>query len=528
MNRRIMERIDAALEGNLDEDDFRALQEELRSDPAALDHWCRQADLHGRLEWELAGQDAAVPFPQPRRRRIDWLRAAAAAALLAGGIGLGLLLAGRDAAAPPVAQRSTHGVFAAKAIARLTGAENAVWIGDAPATPGDWIGDGPLELVSGTAMIIFDCGASVQLRGPAKLHLTSPVRALLERGRATVDIPRQAYGFVFETPSTEISRRLSRFVVVVEDDGQSEIHVLDGRIQLAGKLGDLDALQLAKDLAVRFDGSGGILPGVRYEASQLATSVPESADLLPEWYLHWSFDASDTTAGTFKETGRHEQIAPPFTAQVHLAHPEAEVSLVPGRFGNAVRMNGRRGFLATKFPGISGNQPRTVSFWVRIAPETHDTLAFSFLSWGTKDDAGGGKWQLGWNTGANNPGVVGAIRTEVEQGYHIGSTDLRTGNWHHVVSVFTGGEGADIASHVRHYVDGRLEATTAVRSRKVDTRTIGEKALPLTLGRLLEADNDRSRTYGGELDEVYLFPCALTPEQIERLYRENRPPELRR
>src|SRR5690606_26301563 len=132
--------------------------------------------------------------------------------------------------------------------------------------------------------LAFDCGASVQLRGPARLHLTSPVRALLERGRATIDIPRQAYGFVFETPSTEISRRMSRFAVVVEDDLQSEIHVLDGQIQLAGKLGDLDTLQLAKDRAVRLDDAGSPLPSTRYEASQLAISLPESAELLPEWY----------------------------------------------------------------------------------------------------------------------------------------------------------------------------------------------------------------------------------------------------
>lgn len=525
MNPRTLERIDAALEGTLDDGEFLALQDELRSDPSAFDHWCRQAEIHGRLEWELSAAAETVAFPaNPARRRSGW-HYGAAAALLAAGIGLGLLFSGRtgpdDAGLTgnPAPSVSTHPV------ARLTGTENAVWSGAGPEL-GGWVGNGPLELVSGTALLAFDCGASVQLRGPARLHLTSPVRALLERGRATIDIPRQAYGFVFETPSTEISRRMSRFAVVVEDDLQSEIHVLDGQIQLAGKLGDLDTLQLAKDRAVRLDDAGSPLPSTRYEASQLAISLPESAELLPEWYLHWGFEATDTAAGIFHESGPHDRIGPPFAAQVHLPHPDSAVSLVPGRFGNAVRMNGQRGFLATEFPGISGNSPRTVAFWVRIEPDTPDHLAYSFLSWGTRLTPGG-KWQLGWNTGNDNPGAIGAIRTEVQNGYHVGSTNLRTGRWHHVVSVFTGGDGADVASHIRHYVDGRLEATTSVRPCFVNTRTAGEDCLPLTIGRRIEAD-DYYRTFGGELDEVYVFPTALTPEQIERLHRENIAPELRR
>jgi hypothetical protein len=189
-------------------------------------------------------------------------------------------------------------------------------------------------------------------------------------------------------------------------------------------------------------------------------------------------------------------------------------------------MNGQRGFLATDFPGFSGASPRSISFWVRIPPDTPETLAYSFLSWGTKD-VQGGKWQMGWNTGNDNPGTVGALRTEVQGGYHIGSTDLRSGRWHHLVCVFTGGTGADVASHVRHYIDGRLDPTTAILSKAVDTRTSGNNVLPLTLGRRLEGDS-YYRTFSGELDEVYLFPTALTPEQIEQLYRENHPPGLRR
>lgn len=522
MNRHTMERIDAALEGKLDAAEFEALQEELRQDPVALDHWCHQAAIHGRLEWELA--DQAVPFSPPAvsKARQAFHRWAAAAVLVLAGLGIGLLI-GRGK--PAVQGISPVALQAGETVGRITATRDPQWVGTALAT-GDWVQTGTLELRSGSAVITFDCGATVRLKAPARLHVTSPTRTLMESGKATVEIPRQAYGFVFETPTTEISRRMSRFAVAVDDDGHSEIHVLDGQIQLAGKLGDLDTLDLGKNKAVRLAEDGKVMSATRYQVDQLTTSLPESADLLPEWYLHWGFDTTDTNSGTFKETGIHPELTERFDAQVHLPHADSVVSLVPGRFGNAVHMNGQRGFLATDFPGFSGASPRSIAFWVRIPPDTPENLAYSFLSWGTKD-VQGGKWQMGWNTGNDNAGVVGAIRTEVQGGYHIGSTDLRTGRWHHIVSVFSGGQGADVASHVRHYVDGRLDPTTAVLSKTVDTRTSGDTSLPLTLGRRIEADGFY-RTFSGELDEVFLFPTALTPEQIEQLYRENHPPGLRR
>ena len=54
----------------------------------------------------------------------------------------------------------------------------------------------------------------------------------------------------------------------------------------------------------------------------------------------------------------------------------------------------------------------------------------------------------------------------------------------------------------------------------VDTLTEGDKALPVTLGRRLEGEF--SGTFKGLIDEVYLFPEALTPGQVESLYLKNR------
>lgn len=529
MTPRTMERIDAALEGCLGPDEFQQLQDELRQDPVALDHWCRQAEIHGRLEWELSSATVTFPVMPAGRSRTVWPRwsaAAAVAALVTIGALAGFWIGKQNPAPPPLAATPPALRIAGETVGRLTAADSPRWVGTAPAA-GDWLSTGTLELVSGGAELTFDCGATLQLRGPARLHLASPTRAMLESGGATVDIPRQAYGFVFETPSAEISRRISRFSVTLDKDGHADIRVLDGQVQLTGKFGDFQTLDLAKDKAVRVNSDGSLAFGVDPGGSPVIARLPETVDLLPSWFLHWSFDEADIAKGRFAETGIHSGLGGPFPAQVHLARADADISLVSGRFGNAVRMNGQHGFLATGFPGFAGSGPRSVAFWVRIDPDTPSSLAYSFLSWGVKNTAGGGKWQLGWNTGADNSGTIGAIRTEVELGYHVGSTNLRTGRWHHVACVFSGEGEADVAKEVRHYVDGRLEATTAVKSRRVDTQTTGGQALPLSFGRRLDPDT-MHRTYRGELDEIYLFPCALTPKQIEQLYRNNRPPDLRR
>lgn len=526
MTRETIAAIDACLDSSISAGDFQALQESLRHDPAALDHWCRQAEIHGRLEWELAPSGTPASSVTPRRRRTRLAPAAAALVLL--GLGLGLTipwpatlhpLARVTPEQPPMPPR-------AALVARLTSAEGARWSGDSPIVD-EWISAGRLDLLAGSALITFDCGATVQLNGPARFHLTSATRSFLESGEAYVNITRQAYGFVFETPTAEICRRMSRFHATVDEAGQTRLRIDDGEVQVAGKMGDLKILNVPKNRGIQIDRSGTMLPLAPADFFKIPTRLPENPDLLPDWFLHWSFDTADATNGVFLETGRRQDLTrPAFHAQVRSPRPDAAVALVPGRFGNAITMNGQLAFLATECPGIAGTAPRSVALWVKIDPDTPDALAYAMMSWGTLSTSGGKKWQISWNTGIDNPGAHGAIRTEVEGGYQIGSTNLLTGTWHHVVSVFSGGDGADISRNLRHYVDGRLEAVTATRSHSVATVTDEPSSLPVTIGRRIEKEGIY-RSFRGELDEIYLFPCALTPEQVDSLYRQNHPPVLR-
>lgn len=518
MKRDDMQRIDAALDGSISRDDFARLQQAMRHDPAVLRHYRQQASIHGQLEWEL--QEAAPTDFLANRlpRRSHWiLRTAAAAAILMIGAGV-VWLANRPAHPdPPIAAVPKPAPVVS--VAALAVSEDASWdVGAAP--DGTRVLPGIYSLSSGSATLVFDGGATIALKSPARIQIAGNDRAALLKGKATIWIPDQAAGFLLETPTASLSDQNTRFAVAVNDRGHTELHVLEGVLELIPKFGDFKPILVRTDRPVAVEAESMIEvagPFNRIEFPEL----PDRSSAVKPGFVHWSFDRAVSSALSdtrFADTGIKTNGGRAFPAIVQTKRLNSAVALVPGKFGNAVQLNGQGGFIRTDLPGVPGQQPRTVAFWVRIPPGTPSENSYSMISWGTKTL--GGKWQINWNAGYEKKGVVGAIRTEVEGGYSIGSTDLRDGRWHHVASVFLGGRDARPETHILHYVDGRLESTSATRSVVVDTLADGDQALPIVIGRRLEGDT--AGTFKGLIDELYLFSEALTPGQIEDLYLENR------
>jgi hypothetical protein len=132
-----------------------------------------------------------------------------------------------------------------------------------------------------------------------------------------------------------------------------------------------------------------------------------------------------------------------------------------------------------------------------------------------------GRWQVAWNNDQDQ-GTSGAPRVEFADGFVIGATDLRDGRWHHLAVVCLAGPKANVATHVRIYVDGRLEALTGRHPRRIDSPTTAAAARPLTLGRHLgQGPGREAMFFEGDLDEVHVFDGALLPGQITRLMKRN-------
>jgi hypothetical protein len=91
---------------------------------------------------------------------------------------------------------------------------------------------GRLNLTSGLAVLRFDGGAELILRGDSELELLSPGEAMLHRGNVVVRAPDEAAGFRLLTPSSELIDLGTEFSVRVAEAGATTLNVLDGEVSV--------------------------------------------------------------------------------------------------------------------------------------------------------------------------------------------------------------------------------------------------------------------------------------------------------
>nr|MCU0750926.1 LamG domain-containing protein [Akkermansiaceae bacterium] len=355
-------------------------------------------------------------------------------------------------------------------IARVTSMNGASFgDGSMKVEDGGLLPPGTIELKSGKLELTFFSGARVSIEGPSLFQLKSDFRATL-------------------------------------------VHVLDGKIEAAPRGGN-SFVTLSGNQASRL--SRGKLTPIAFLAdgwparpdSQETRGFPGS--------VHWSFDRFQVDE-TLDSSGVH----PLWLRSSAADRPDASARLQRGMRGQALTFNGVDEYAESTYRGVSGNQARSVALWVRIPPEASHAYPNGIVSWGTYEQSR--KWQVCWNNG--DQGTVGALRVEFGDGYLIGTTDLRDGLWHHLSVVFLGGDGSDVASHVKLYVNGRLETLSGRKSQFIRTDTESPQAIAVTLGRWLgNWPGKEPFLYHGALDEVFIFEDALTPAQVARLAGDGTP-----
>jgi ferric-dicitrate binding protein FerR (iron transport regulator) len=504
--------VERLLDGNAEPRDGTILNETLRLDPEARRRYVRAMLFEGMLAAEfapVAGEaPAAAAVPSSGWKSLPWLASLAAAIIL--GAFLGWFLPGPsgrldESAADDDPTDLTHAV-----VSTVDGAQGR--IGGTALAAGLRLPNGFVELDSGLAEITFDSGAEITLEGPARMLLESANRSRLDKGRASAVVPEQASGFVIHTPTSFIREMGTTLAIEVLDDSQTDLHVLAGEVEAApiGRnahrlpkvLRQNDAMRFAKD---------GMRP-IRFRADVSPAAKMKRVNRVPP-SVHWSFDSwngavhSASASGHALEFHRNDRPAPP--------------DLIDGPFGSALRLDGHAAYALSDYPGIGGSQPRTVSCWVRLAPDTPSGPGTpnGIVSWGVNRN--NAKWQIGWNKAAPQ-GNPGAPRVEFGNGHVVGSSDLRDGRWHHLAVVYLGGSRADVSTHVRIYLDGRLEPLSGRLQRKIRTDTRSGEARPLAVGRYLGHWKNRGPFYfEGDLDELHVFEGALLPKQIVQLMKHN-------
>ena len=517
--------IDKLSDGSISKAEFLSLKEMLSDDPSALEQYVSTFEMDSLLSEHFAvehDQLVALPAPavaeQHQESSRRWWTVALVATLL---VGSGMFVYSNTYEPEgtaltqniPLSPTVRHSVKKfVRTVARMTNGADAEWVGSNTADVGSWLTPGKFELSKGSIEVTFDSGTVVSIASPSRFEIVGVDEIRLASGSLSADVPEQAIGFRVNTPSGEIVDLSTKFAVDVAPDGGSNVHVVEGLVEVKPHLAGTIPIFEKSSLRMVPDGSP---ENVDY--SPLAIEDFESRKNEKKLsYMHFSFDEieGDVVSNSGTDGAEHNGKI--------LAGEEKSWFQVAGKVGKAIFFTGKSARVESKLKGISGNQPRTVAFWVRIMSNTNPRNCNSFVGLGAQDNLSGGMWQIGWNPNQRGPeGTFGGIRTEFGDGHVIGSTDLRDGRWHHIASVFIGGQkNDDVAELVRHYVDGKLESVSGFRNHKILSDS---NEITLTMGAPVHDFTEGS--YKGWLDEVYLFDSALTPAQISRLMHSNEPPE---
>lgn len=184
-----------------------------------------------------------------------------------------------------------------------------------------------------------------------------------------------------------------------------------------------------------------------------------------------------------------------------------------GKLGGALEFDGGDDHaVLTGNKGILGGAARTVAFWLNASATQAAGTRPTMVSWGASNGgANGRRFDLNLNhTGGYR------LRCELNGGGMNFTTatrsDLRGAGWVHCAVVVP--ENATMAQ-VLGYLDGQPATGTyeggAASSTAVDTLSQND----VTLGRM--ADGTAGRAFAGKLDDIRIYPRALSPAEIAAL-----------
>ena len=152
-------------------------------------------------------------------------------------------------------------------------------------------------------------------------------------------------------------------------------------------------------------------------------------------------------------------------------------------------------YIETTFEGIGGADARTITLWVKAAPQHTNTAMVSYGSL-----ANGRKWHFRINQGTNS------LRTEYQGGQNFATTDLADEEWHFVASVFP--EGAEFGAEILHFLDGEFDDFAGGNDREIDTG-VGpdDDAFPVHIG---TAIGHPDRYFAGQIADVRIYDEELS------------------
>jgi hypothetical protein len=179
-------------------------------------------------------------------------------------------------------------------------------------------------------------------------------------------------------------------------------------------------------------------------------------------------------------------------------------TLTTDRFGvsnRAYYFDGGADYIWTAYYGVSGSNPRAVSFW---AQTTNSVDELSAVSWGANQP--GGRFGCHFNISAT--GVTADMAYSFIT--YASGGPFYDGSWHHFVFQ----SATSDLSEVELYMDGML-LTQSMQSANTATPINTTLVNPLTIGKVCDQS---AYFFDGRIDDIGIWNRTLSVEEIGALY----------
>jgi len=373
-----------------------------------------------------------------------------------------------------------------------------------------YVHSGTQKLPEGNYQLIFSNGTKVNLNNRAEIELLNEESMVLHFGNLLVEVSEETSSFKVRTPSAEVLDLGTVFGVRVNKEKDSNIYVQQGVVSVTSLLLDRKkVLRIHDQLDVN---SKGEFSPIRKYRRPINETIPDIEDSPNREFLnwqHWSFEDD------FMATNQINMKDPLSEVLPFKNNSEALPKVCESPYGKGIRFDGvNDGLVSTKVAMPTSEM--SLSFWLRVPSALKGSLGASVLCFQNSKGAEGGL-DIVLNP-FQNEGLTGALKIQFNEGYLTTQTDLRDGRWHHIVVNFMKGEQADVSVHAAVYVDGVLEKVSGFSKSRIKMKAGLDEVLHLGTN----ADNGQS-SFGGDIDELWLFEQALLPEEVMRLRDNNSP-----
>jgi len=362
-------------------------------------------------------------------------------------------------------------------------------------TDGEVLRPGDYLLETGVVGLRTKLGVELLIEAPAAFLIQAESPVELAYGRLIANVPEQGVGFTVLTATAEIVDLGTRFGVDVSaTGGASEIHVFEGQVEVKGRHSGAMPVRLHSNDATQVLTIGNDPAAIPLARDRfVALNKAEYLDLVRDFgaIAHYRMAPADDENALIDSIGDHHGAV--------VEHENSSEVFAAGKNGASLSIGGNGGANAV-VEGLFTGLPENFTFSGFVRADS---------SGGTIVALGNGIFLDHYQDGRLSLGVRHGESKRIRL---MDETIFPLEEWQHVAFTLTGDQAT-------LYRNGEPVATGQINGG-ADSPIILTPDVQLFLGARRSSDKlSPIHRWHGRMDDVAIFPSALSAEQISLLYQ---------